>query len=88
MTTLEPLILLEDEPIPDHETDQLSLIPFGKVVAGTAVGTTGPFTIGLFADWGQGKASDLKQDQSLVESSNSHVGRGCPPPVAGLTNNG
>lgn len=30
MTELEPLILLEDEPVPDHETDELSLMPFAK----------------------------------------------------------
>ena len=69
MTKLEPLILLDDEPVPDHNTDELSLMPFAKVVAGTAVGTTGPFTIGVFADWGQGKTSVLKQAKSLIESS-------------------
>lgn len=73
MSQLEPLILLEDEPVPDHETDELGLMPFAKVVAGTAVGTTGPFTIGVFADWGQGKTSVLKQAKSLIESSYPNV---------------
>lgn len=73
MPELEPLILLEDEPVPDHETDELSLMPFSKVVAGTAIGTNGPFTIGVFADWGQGKTSVLKQAKSLIESSYPNV---------------
>lgn len=88
MTQLEPLILLEDEPVPDHETDELGLMPFAKVVAGTDLGRTGPFTIGVYADWGQGKTPVLKQSKSLLESTNSDFGRGCPTPVAGLTNNG
>lgn len=45
---LDLLYLLEDEPVPSHLRDELSLIPFSKVVAGGAIGTTGPFTIGVF----------------------------------------
>lgn len=72
---LEPLVLLEDEPVPGHGVDDLSLVPFAKVVAGAAVGTRGPFTIGVFADWGQGKTSVLRQAKSLVEAdpASDHV---------------
>lgn len=64
----EPLMLLEDEPVHSHKVDELTLLPFAKAIAGTAMGTKGPFTIGTFADWGQGKTSVLKQAKSLIES--------------------
>ena len=63
----EPLILLEDEPVPSHKVDELELAPFAKVIAGAAVGTEGPFTIGVFGGWGTGKSSVLKQAKSLIE---------------------
>ena len=47
-TNLEPLRLLEDEPVPGHWVDELKLEPFARIVAGAAVGTRGPFTIGVF----------------------------------------
>lgn len=65
---LKPLLLLEDEPIPDHDFDYLKLNPFARIVAGTAVGTRGPFTIGVFADWGHGKTSVLRQAKSLIDA--------------------
>jgi len=49
---LEPLMLLEDEPVPDFSVDELQTGVFARTVAGAAVGTRGPFTIGVFADWG------------------------------------
>ncbi len=70
---LEPLILLEDEPVPGHWVDELSLQPFARVVAGTAVGTGGPFTVGVFADWGQGKTSVLRQAKSLIDHDPQHA---------------
>ena len=62
-----PLVLLEDEPVPDHNQDELGLKPFAQTVASAAVGTGGPFTIGVFGDWGFGKTSLLRQARSLVE---------------------
>ncbi|MFT3685563.1 MAG: P-loop NTPase fold protein [Phycisphaerales bacterium] len=69
---LKPLRLLEDEPVPHHDRDELQLLPFANIVAGAAVGTDGPFTIGVFADWGQGKTSVLRQARSLIEHSPEH----------------
>ncbi|MDX8391793.1 MAG: P-loop NTPase fold protein, partial [Mariprofundaceae bacterium] len=66
----DPLRLLEDEPVSSHAVDELTLLPFAKAIAGTAMGTKGPFTIGMFADWGQGKTSVLRQAKSLIESKN------------------
>jgi predicted KAP-like P-loop ATPase len=69
---VRPLLLFEDEPVPNHEVDELALREFSEVVAGAAVGTRGPFTIGVFGDWGSGKTSVLNQAQSLIESDNAY----------------
>lgn len=69
---LEPLHLLEDEPVAGHWRDELKLEPFARIVAGAAVGTRGPFTIGVFADWGQGKTSILRQARSLIRDCPDH----------------
>ena len=65
---LKPIILLGDDPVHDHDTDELSLLPFAKAIAGSAMGTQGPFTIGVFAGWGQGKTSLLRQSRSLIDT--------------------
>jgi len=64
---LEPLVLLQDEPVSNFKGDQLGIEPFARVIAGAAVGTDGPFTIGVFANWGEGKTSLLKQAKTLVD---------------------
>ncbi len=64
---LESLFLLEDEPVPGFRVDELGLLPLAKVIAGTACGTKGPFTIGVYGDWGHGKTSLLRQAKTLVE---------------------
>lgn len=66
-STFEPLMLIDDEPVSSHKFDKLDILPFAKVVAGTAVGTNGPFTIGVFGSWGTGKTSVLMQAKSLIE---------------------
>lgn len=66
-TGFEPLYLLEDEPVRDLDLDRLGLRPFAEVVAGAAVGTPGPFTVGVFADWGEGKTSVLRLAKSLLD---------------------
>jgi Leucine-rich repeat (LRR) protein len=63
------LILLEDEPARGHDEDALGTLPYAETVAGTAVGTEGPFTIGVFADWGLGKTSVLRQAKSLIDDA-------------------
>ncbi len=60
--------MLEDEPVRELASDHLGLEPFAKVIAGTAIGTPGPFTIGVFAHWGEGKTSVLRLAKSLVDS--------------------
>ncbi|MBI4718984.1 MAG: hypothetical protein HY763_14350 [Planctomycetes bacterium] len=64
---LESLCFLEDEPVPGHKVDELDLITFARVIAGGALGTGGPFTMGVFGDWGEGKTSILRQARSLLD---------------------
>jgi hypothetical protein len=67
---LEPLVLLEDEPV---RNDTLGIDPFARVVAGAAVGTQGPFTIGVFANWGEGKTSLLRLSRDLVDGFDNNA---------------
>lgn len=65
---LEPIRLLTDQPVDGSAaTDHLSTEGFARIVAGTALGTPGPFTIGVYGGWGQGKTSLLKQAQDLLD---------------------
>jgi len=70
LNELSPLVLLNDEPTPDHEADGLKMRAYAEVIAGAALGTIGPFTIGVFGKWGTGKSSILRQAKSLVELAN------------------
>ena len=72
-TTAAPLMLkrlrlIEDDPEPGQVVDELQLLPFSKTVAETALGTPGPFTIGVYGEWGTGKTFILRQVQSLIDS--------------------
>ncbi len=69
----EPILLLDDEPVRSFKVDELSLVPFAKVIAGVAAGTGGPFTIGVFGDWGEGKTSLLRQAKTLLEAQRPEV---------------
>ncbi len=66
---VKPLHLLTDEPIGHHEQDGLGMRQYADVIAGAALGTPGPFTIGVFGDWGQGKTSLLSSAKSLVDTA-------------------
>jgi len=69
----KPVFLLTDEPLRSIEEDILSLSPFAEVIAGAALGTKGPFTIGVYADWGEGKTSVLRLAKELVEENNPDI---------------
>ena len=71
--TTEPVYLLIDEPVENLGEDILGLRPFADVIAGAALGTKGPFTIGLYADWGEGKTSVLRLSKELVEKNNKDI---------------
>ncbi|MBN1813058.1 MAG: hypothetical protein JXA14_14575 [Anaerolineae bacterium] len=68
--------LLTDQPIEwqdDPKRDGLGFNTYAEVLAGAAVGTPGPFTIGVFGEWGTGKTSlmcmierELRKNSSVV----------------------
>ena len=64
---VEPLALINDEPVAGVSEDLLSLDAFANTVAAVALGTTGPFTIGVFGNWGCGKTSLLRIAQDMVQ---------------------
>ena len=61
------LFLFTDEPVRDLAQDHLGLKPFSSMVAAAALTNRGPFNIGVFSGWGQGKTSVLRQSQALIE---------------------
>lgn len=61
-----PISLVSDEPADDTCEIGLGMQPWADILAGVAVGTEGPFTIGLFAPWGQGKTSVLRRACALA----------------------
>jgi hypothetical protein len=64
-----PLTLLSDEPIRDLERDGLGLEGWARVIAGIAIGTEGPFTVGVFGSWGVGKTSILRLAANMIDQS-------------------
>lgn len=66
---LTPLILLQDNPCEQLDGDHLSLRTYATIVASAAVGNDGPFTIGVFGDWGTGKTSLLHLAEERVRNS-------------------
>jgi len=66
---ISPLSLLSDNPISILDQDKLKLEKIARLIARVAVGTEGPFTIGLFGGWGEGKTSALRLAKSLVDDT-------------------
>lgn len=65
--------LIPDQPVDLLEADYLGLMPWAKMIAGSVVGTRGPFTIGVHGEWGYGKTSLLKLTKALIdEPKNGH----------------
>ena len=65
----KPIRLIEDQPIDDLENDYLGLRPWAQMIAGSAVGTKGPFTIGVHGEWGYGKTTLLRLARQLVDEN-------------------
>ncbi len=59
----EPISLLTDQAVGDdgaERVDGLGFNAYAEVLARAAVGTRGPFTIGVFGEWGTGKTSLMR----------------------------
>lgn len=61
------LFLFDDEPVGKFRDDLLDLEAFSSMIASAALTNNGPFNIGVFAGWGQGKTSILRQAQKQIE---------------------
>jgi hypothetical protein len=72
---LEPLFLLSDEPIGSHTQNAFTDDAFARTVAEAAIGSTGPFTIGVYGGWGSGKTSALHAARTMIDADagSSHV---------------
>jgi hypothetical protein len=64
-----PLYLLSDEPIDSYQRDRLGMDPYRDVIVGTVLGTVGPFTIGVYGKWGEGKTSLLRAAESRLRAT-------------------
>jgi len=68
-----PLPLLADLPVGDIDGDSLGLEPFARTIAGAALGTAGPFTVGVYGSWGHGKTSLLGLAKNLLDSEDTNT---------------
>lgn len=66
-----PLKLVPDQEISEEQSDGLGFSAYARVLAQSALDTSGPFTIGVFGEWGTGKTSLMKLIQaSLADKPN------------------
>lgn len=72
-TKFSSIPLIEDQPIGDLQHDYLGLMPWAKMIAGSLVGTRGPFTVGVHGEWGYGKTSLLRLTKALIEDQHPDV---------------
>ena len=65
---LDPLLLLSDEPIEGTGPDDLGRDADARLLAELALGTRGPFTVGVYGNWGTGKTSLLHRVRAMLEA--------------------
>jgi hypothetical protein len=64
--------LLTDQALGESElknSDGLGFKTYASVLANAALGTPGPFTIGVFGEWGNGKTSLMRMTESNLKKS-------------------
>lgn len=66
------LSLLTDQPLMEglSRVDGLGFDTYADVLAAAAMGTSGPFTIGIFGEWGNGKTSLMRLIQRRLPQQN------------------
>ena len=64
---MKPIYLLQDNARELLDEDFLGMKAWIDVIAGTAVGNDGPFTIGIYKEWGYGKTTLLRLAKQTVE---------------------
>lgn len=65
---MQPIHLLQDNPRDLLDEDWLGMKAWVDVIAGSAVGNDGPFTIGIYKEWGYGKTTLLQLAKRTVEA--------------------
>jgi pantothenate kinase-related protein Tda10 len=74
--------LLTDQALFEGEgrtVDGLGFDNYARILAKAAKDTTGPFTIGIYGEWGTGKTSLLRLIQKGLKDDNSIVTVGLHP---------
>ncbi|MBX3114568.1 MAG: hypothetical protein KF836_08380 [Fimbriimonadaceae bacterium] len=64
---MKPIYLLQDNARELLDEDHLGVKPWADVIAGSAIGNDGPFTIGVYKEWGFGKTTLLRLAKKTVE---------------------
>ncbi|MFH2056857.1 MAG: P-loop NTPase fold protein [bacterium] len=69
---MEPIKLLTDLAV--HESgsdvkDGLGFNTYAEVLGNAALGTKGPFTIGVFGEWGEGKTSLMQMTKDFIDKN-------------------
>ena len=64
---MKPIYLLQDNARELLDDDYLGMKAWFDVIAGTAIGNDGPFTIGIYKEWGYGKTTLLRLAKQTVE---------------------
>lgn len=62
-----PIHLLQDNARSLSDDDSLGMTAWVNVIAGSAIGNDGPFTIGVYKEWGFGKTTLLQLAKQAVE---------------------
>ncbi|ESA37760.1 kap family p-loop domain protein [Leptolyngbya sp. Heron Island J] len=73
---MSELKLLTDEPLGegnDPDLDGLGFSTYCKVLGDAAIGTPGPFTIGVFGEWGTGKTSLMRLIQRYLDDQDDVI---------------
>lgn len=66
---IEPIRLLSDQALAELDNtraDTLGFMSYANVISRVVQGTRGPFTIGVFGDWGMGKTSLMRLIEQTV----------------------
>ena len=64
--------LLTDQALGEHDSPQedgLGFSTYAEVLSSAALGTTEPFTIGIFGAWGTGKTSLMRMIEGNLSSN-------------------
>jgi len=70
---LTPIRLIEDQPIEDLDRDYFGLRPWAAMIASAALGTPGPFAIGVHGEWDYGKTTLLRLARALIKQHDENA---------------